>query len=150
MMGPAASHRFWSKVDKRGPNDCWLWTAGKQTKGYGQFWLGAKVRAHRVSWEMVNGPIPAGLCVLHRCDVRACVNPAHLWLGTRSDNSADMSRKGRATRGARSHSAKLTREMVRQIRHVHPSKTTTRLGEIFGVAPGTIGRAVRREAWRHI
>lgn len=91
--------RFWSKVKKT--ETCWVWTAGtfKYRNGYGQF----RVRrgdppayAHRFAWELVNGPIPQGLHVLHRCDNPPCVNPAHLFLGTQIDNYRDMVSKGRS------------------------------------------------------
>lgn len=77
--------RFWSKVDKT--DECWLWTATITRDGYGQFWVSGKmVRAHRFSWELVNGPIPEGTQVDHRCHVRRCVNPAHLRLVTHKQN----------------------------------------------------------------
>lgn len=93
------SDRFWAKVD-RNPDGCWLWTGSKSSHGYGQLFsmVGghrAVLHTHRISWELHNGPIPDGLWVLHRCDVRPCVRPDHLFLGTRQDNTDDMMAKGR-------------------------------------------------------
>ena len=82
--------RFWSKVDRSGK--CWLWTASRNSSGYGKF---DGEGAHRVAWRLAYGVIPYGACVLHRCDMPRCVNPAHLWLGTQADNVADMVAKGR-------------------------------------------------------
>jgi hypothetical protein len=94
------------RVDNSGgPAACWPWTGSCTRHGYGK--LSATEVAHRVAWELTNGPIPSGLCVLHRCDNPPCCNPAHLFLGTRSDNVADMVAKGRAAvgdkAGARKH-----------------------------------------------
>jgi hypothetical protein len=88
--------RFWKKVDRRGERECWSWTAARNSCGYGSFWDGrAVVQASRFSWQLENGPIPAGLYVLHSCDNPPCVNPAHLFLGTQGDNVADRKAKGR-------------------------------------------------------
>ena len=86
--------RFWQKVNVT--PTCWLWTASQNSDGYGVFSLDARtLRAHRVSWTLHAGKIPEGLCVLHSCDVRNCVRPAHLFLGTQRDNMVDASQKGR-------------------------------------------------------
>ena len=82
--------RFWSKVDIKGPDECWEWKAYISTKGYGRIYAHNKVEgAHRIAWELTNGPIPSNKLVLHKCDNRKCVNPNHLYLGTHSDNICD-------------------------------------------------------------
>lgn len=90
--------RFWTKVDKT--PTCWLWTAKLNGTGYGSIGVkGKKYLAHRLSYEIANGPFDKALFVLHRCDVRNCVRPDHLWLGTQSDNMLDCQAKGRNPNG---------------------------------------------------
>ena len=99
------AERFWSKVKIAAPGECWEWQASMNHLGYGQAWWGKKMRScHRIAYELGRGSIPDGLHVLHTCDNRKCVNPAHLWLGTHKENMADMIAKGR--RGTRSPLAK--------------------------------------------
>lgn len=89
--------RFWRYVAKG--DGCWLWVGSKNGPGYGKIGAGGKggrtVMAHRISWEIANGPVPEGLHVCHHCDVPACVRPDHLFVGTRSDNMRDAESKGR-------------------------------------------------------
>ena len=98
--------RFLANVNKEGKEQadgtrCWEWTAGHHSNGYGILQRLGETLAHRVAWRLFVGPIPAGFCVLHRCDNPPCVNAYHLFLGTQIDNIADMTAKGRANGGPR-------------------------------------------------
>ena len=103
----AIATKFWASVDRRGPDECWPWKLVTGSNGYGLLHIGSELKqtAHRISYELHFGPIPAldgthGGCVLHKCDNRRCVNPAHLFLGTQGDNLRDMWAKGRGYRRA--------------------------------------------------
>jgi len=149
-MPNATEARFWSKVNKT--DTCWLWTASKRHKGYGAFvWADAdgnivQGRAHRFAWELANGPIPAGLCVLHRCDTPACVRVDHLFLGTKAENNADMAAKGRRIvggtwcgagryrRGEDHWNAKLSDEDCRKLREDrNTGMSFSALGAKYGI-----------------
>lgn len=129
--------RFWAKVNKS--DDCWEWTACKNSAGYGQIRINGKAElAHRVSWELANGPIPDAMYVLHRCDNPSCVRPDHLFLGTSSDNTQDMISKGRRVilYGEDAGTAKLTNAQVEAMRFLYATGeySTYKLGEMYGIS----------------
>jgi hypothetical protein len=158
--------RFWERVDKNGPSpthvpsigNCWLWTGAKRPApfDYGIIGKGRGWRAtHRISWEIHNGAIPVGMCVLHRCDTPACVRPDHLFLGTDADNAADRKIKGRNgdRRGeANGKSTKLTSEQVRAIRQRFATGLISqgRLAKEYGVNQTAISFIVLRRTWTNI
>ena len=141
--------RFWKFVQKT--DTCWLWTGAKASWGYGMINSGPPenhaIRAHRLSWEMHNGPIPDGMAVCHHCDTPACVNPDHLFLGTIADNNADMGAKGRrrgggAPAGDDHPLRKLTDAEIAEIRTAYqPGRVTYKeLGRRYGVNLATVAR----------
>jgi hypothetical protein len=162
--------RFMAKV-QRG-DGCWLWTAAKDSKGYGRFSLGGShtpegkrrnsmVAAHRFSYESVHGPIPSGpgfhgYCVLHRCDNPSCVRPDHLFLGTNKDNVQDMDRKGRRVnaqkRGNEHPNARLTPEKVARIYQMACAreKPQWRIAQEFGVCLATVNHIKTGRLWAHL
>lgn len=141
--------RFWSKVDKSG--DCWLWKGSRFWSGYGAFELNGKVqRAHRVAWELTFGSIPDELQVLHYCDNPPCVNPEHLWLGTKADNSADMAKKDRVAYGEAQGSSKLKATEVVRIRKLAGSMAQRPLARLFGVNQSQVCRIIQREQWARL
>jgi hypothetical protein len=103
---------FWERVDKTG--ECWLWT-GYTKNGYGRAnFRNKKQLTHRISWQVHKGEIPKGLFVCHSCDVRSCVNPAHLFLGTHQDNMEDCKSKGRFSSGE-SHKLAIVRGLLENL-----------------------------------
>ena len=146
----AAAERFWSKVNKGG--DCWLWIASKTTSGYGKFVIRGKyIAAHRYAYTAMNGPVPDGMCVCHKCDNRACVNPAHLWLGSNDDNMADMADKQRSPHGSQHMRSRLTPKAINDIRELHAAGgyTHRELARMFGVSRSTATKAINGTTWIH-
>lgn len=147
--------RFWAKVDRRGPDECWEWQARRNMHGYGTFQLQAKQSklAHRVCWQITNGEIPDGISVCHRCDNPACVNPAHLFLGTHLDNMRDMFAKGRRTaaHGNRHHWSKLCSCAVMAIRALASEGVSQRdLARRFGVSRNCARSIIHGETWKEV
>lgn len=146
--------RFWRCVNKSGPvpvhvprlGPCWLWTGAMDTKGYGMFCVRKlKFRAHRVSWEQTHGPVPESLFVLHGCDKRTCVRPAHLFLGDHDTNMRDMAVKGRTGR------AKLNAGVVHSVRQrIALGETRGSIARELGVAIPTIKDIAARRTWKHV
>lgn len=140
--------RFWKHVNKT--DSCWLWLGGLDRKGYGRFRFdGTHKRAHRIIWASTHGKIPDGLMVCHSCDVRHCVNPAHLFLGTAKHNAEDRDAKGRFHRhhDERHPRAKLTPHDVAFIRS-GSGLMDTEIARVLHVHPRTIGKIRRHERWR--
>jgi hypothetical protein len=143
--------RFEQKVLRLPISGCWLWTGATFKSGYGQLLRdNKKVHAHRIAWNLYRGSIPDGLYVLHKCDVRPCVNPHHLFLGTHADNMADMIAKNRqdAPRGERQHCAKLTEAQIIDIRTSTDSLRA--MARKYNVRYSNISMIRRRQTWKHI
>lgn len=133
--------RFWDRVQRT--DSCWIW------RGFGDNAHrpritspgrnGRPIMASRYAYELLVGPIPAGMWVLHTCDNGVCVNPDHLYLGTQVENENDKVSRNRSCRGSKNAGAKLRAEDVRKIRElVAHGRKTGELAEMFGVSKATI------------
>lgn len=184
MASKSVADRFWSKVDKSGGQDaCWIWTGAVSRTGYGNAWDGTlrkQFGSHRLAWVLANGKVPDGLCVCHKCDVRACCNPSHMFLGSQLDNVVDRERKGRGAsrnvlsdagkrnfslngpqgvckhdwmrpRGDRVHTSKLSERDVIAIRkHRDEGESLRFISNAYGVSMSSVSRIALRQSWRHV
>lgn len=147
--------RFWEKVDNASRDGCWRWTSAIGSRGYGVFWVGGRKRsafAHRTAYEMTHGPIPEGMVVMHSCDNPWCVNPAHLSVGSKKDNSQDALRKGRYRVGeSNGGGGKLRNGDILEIRALmNQGYGCSRLSKRFGVSQQTIKAIKRGRIWSHV
>lgn len=159
--------RFWDKVRKGLPNECWLWIGAKNSAGYGNFAVDRKyLNAHRMSWILLNGDIPNSMVIRHTCDIPACVNPNHLLIGTHLDNRNDMVSRRRDARGERhparykpsylkrgedSHYSKLNNWDVRFIRHwLNKNYRPRWIAPRFSVSETAIHDIRHGRTWAHI
>lgn len=147
--------RFAASIDVD-PSGCWLWRGKIDSKGYGVINDQHKAhRAHRMSWLLSRGPIPDGLSVCHRCDVRACVNPDHLFVGTATDNNRDCWSKGRGVplsrRADGSAPNRLNPAAVREIRGLYAEgMTQVTIAARFGVRDSTISHVITGRSWGYL
>lgn len=156
-----AEARFEASFDRRGDDECWPWESGRLASGYGRFYYRGRTHlAHRFIYERSCGPIPRGMFVCHHCDNPPCVNPAHLFVGTPADNTADMISKGRYRQGSRENVVRgedvarsvLTERDVRAMRAVRAERGSPYhvIAQQFGVATRTAWLAVTGRTWAHV
>ena len=154
-----------ARVEMRGPDECWPFT-GKpiDNRGYGGVWHdGRRERAHRLAWRLANNAetVPKGMVVCHSCDNPPCCNPAHLFIGTHTDNMRDSARKGRLGRGnigrqrldmtgEKHRDAKLTIERVQFARSHAQSRTVASMARDFKVSTNALKAAIHGKTWRHV
>ncbi len=150
--------RFWEKVDRGDPDECWLWTAATYGSGYGAFRVGGRSgktwHAHRWLWQHLNHPLGNSTHVLHRCDNPPCVNPSHLFIGTHTDNMRDMIAKARRDTavGEDNGLAKLTAASVLEARASYSGQRgeCKALCQRYGVHKNTMLAALHGRTWRHV
>jgi hypothetical protein len=143
---------FWAKVDKAGPNGCWLWTGTKVRLGYGQFRMRNKRwQTHRLAYVLTYGPVPADKFVCHKCDNPTCCNPDHMFVGTPADNMIDKMNKGRAPHGELNKMSRYTTAQVLEIRRLAAAGISERkIREVLGIGRGSVAQIIAGNTWRHL
>lgn len=153
--GVPLADRIMERVTPEPTTGCWLWLGAVGRGGYGNLVFdGVAIAAHRAAFWAFNGDVPAGMSVLHHCDTRSCVNPAHLWVGSQAENMADMLKKGRnrprPVTGSRNVQSKLTEADIAPICALAPVLPQRRIASIFGVTQLVVSRIVRGLTWKHV
>lgn len=137
-------------VDRSG--GCWLWTGALYPSGYGQFWLGGRnMTAHRASYLMFIGPLGPREVVCHRCDVKGCVRPEHLFSGSQADNITDKTAKGRQAKGSSHGMTYLDEPRVAMIKALYrKGHSQASIGRAFGVSRNVVWAIVHGKVWTHV
>lgn len=155
----SVADRFWDKVDKRGPDDCWPWLGARSRQGYGYLNTGGRKhlvtkKSHRIAWELRYGDIPTGMHVLHSCDLPECCNVAHLRLGTNADNVRDKMARGRLgpREGRANGHARLTENDVDLIRMTYDTLPVSQsaIARAWGINHSHVRRIIFGKAWKHV
>jgi hypothetical protein len=144
---------FWSLVDVRSENECWLWLRPLNKWGYGRYRVGnLQTMAHRVAYQLKTGKNIDGFVAMHICDNPSCCNPSHLIIGTHADNQADKYKKNRQAKGEKNGQSLLTESQVIEARKKYKPKVVTykMLADEYGVCKDTMQKAIRGIYWRHI
>lgn len=157
LQTPKLKKRFLNKVGLKDENGCMKWTAAKTLQGYGRIQIsGAKYQATHIAWYLHTGVwirTDKGECILHTCDTPACCNVQHLWIGTKSENTSDMIRKGRkrVAQGSKNSHAKVNEHQVKSMRRAYISGIT--IEEIMlqsGLSRSNIWRIISGKTWKHV
>lgn len=143
---------FWGNLDKK-DSGCWEWSGKRNEQGYGRLWFrGKQIRAHRLSWSLINGLIPEGLDILHKCDNPSCCNPNHLYSGTDKDNANDRQARGRLIprKGEDHHKSLLTWNQIGEIREFCENNPRSQriTAKRYGVKESVISKIVNGVTWK--
>lgn len=153
IQGKTILEKLKSCIKVNQKTNCWEWQRPLGTNGYGHIWINKKVvTAHRAMYKEINGDIPKGMCVCHKCDNKKCINPDHFFLGTYLDNNRDMFAKGRngTLRGSAAPWSKLTESDVMNIRYKEFNEKRKVLAKKYGVSQGHISSILTYNEWKHI
>ncbi len=158
MLSPINVRKFYSFVDKRGPDECWLWLGPINKSGYGAFNIKRRPRtinfiASRLAFTLAGGELKPNECVCHKCDNPPCCNPAHLFAGSCVDNVKDRNAKGRQARnrGERAGGVKLNTEQVLAIKSLRKEGITCRdIAVKFSISHQQVSKIILGQRWNHL